>query len=108
MHSIATHQVKESRKFTVRELLSNENSGKYGYQSKHFDVTIAESKMKVMQNLMPVLSHEHENGKIRLKKNTKRKLTSLQLPVGIVSDLVIHTLQKGSHYHLESSDCPTL
>ena len=42
------------------------------------------------------------------KKNTKKKLTSLQLPVGIVSDLVIHTLQKGSHYHLESSDCPTL
>ena len=35
-------------------------------------------------------------------------MTSLQLPVGIVSDLVIHTLQIGSHYHLESSDCPTL
>ena len=74
MDSIATHQVKESRKFTVRELLSNENSGKYGYQSKHFDVTIAESKMKVMQNLMPLLSHEHENGKIRLKKKHQEKI----------------------------------
>ena len=69
--------------------------------------------MKVMQNLMPLLSHEHKNGKICLKKkkkkkNTQKKLTSLQLPAGIVSDLVIHTLQKGSHYHLESSDYPTL
>ena len=74
MHSIATHQVKESWKFTVRELLSIENSGKYGYQSKHFDVTIAESKMKVMQNLMPLLSHEHENGKICLKKKHPEKI----------------------------------
>ena len=73
MHSIATHQVKESSTFTVRELLSHENTGKYGYQSKHFDVTIAESKMNVMQNLIPLLSHELENGKNTLEKKKKKK-----------------------------------
>ena len=57
MHSIATHHGKESSKFAVRELLSNENTCKYGYQSKHFDVTIYESKTNFMQ------SHELEDGK---------------------------------------------
>ena len=68
MHSIATHQGKESSKFTVRELLSKENTCKYGYQSKHFDVTINESKTNVMQ------SYELEDGKIRFKRKHSEKI----------------------------------
>ena len=66
MHSIAAHHWKESSKFAVRELLSNENTYKYGYQSKHFDVIINESKTNVMQ------SHELEDGKICFKRKQKQ------------------------------------
>ena len=58
----------------MRELLSNENTGVSGYQPKHFDVTIAESKMNVMQNLMPLLSHELENGKTCFERKHAEKI----------------------------------
>ena len=48
--------------------MSNENTGVYGYEPKHFDVTIAESKMNVMQNLMSLLSHDLEDGKTCFKR----------------------------------------
>ena len=53
--------------------MSNENTGVYGYQRKHFDVTFAESKMNVMQNLMPLLSHELEDGKTCFKRKHAEK-----------------------------------
>ena len=45
---------------------------------------------------------------MNLKMDTQEKNRLVRLPVDIESDLVIHTLQKESDYHLESSDCPTL